>query len=58
MFAGETRRGEAGLGTKAGSPASTVLHGSGCILLPSFLPFLFFGLDAFVGNVMEAGGQI
>lgn len=51
MFAGETRRGEAGPGTKDGTLASTVLHGSGCILLAVFffMPFLFSGLAAFVG---------
>lgn len=42
MFAGETRRGKAGPGTKDGSPVTAVLHGSGCILLPSFC--LFFSL--------------
>lgn len=48
VFAGGTRRGEAGPRTKDGPLASTVLHGSGYILLPSFLPFLFFGLAAIV----------
>lgn len=55
MFLGETRRGEAGPGTIDGTLASTVLHGSGCILL-SFSAFSFLWLAAFVGNMMGTGG--
>lgn len=47
VFLGETRRGEAGPGTIDGTSASTVLHGSGCILL-SFSAFSFLWLAAFV----------
>lgn len=43
VFAGESRRGEAGPGTKDGSLASTVLHDSGCILLPFFCLFFSSG---------------
>lgn len=49
MFLGEARRGKAGPGTIDGTLASTVLHGSGCILL-SFSAFSFLWLAAFVGT--------
>lgn len=58
MFAGQTRRGKAGPGTKDGTSASTVLHGSGRILLCFFfiLPFLFFWPSGLCEDAMEARG--
>lgn len=58
-FAGQTRRGDAWLGTKGGPLASTVLHGSGYILpFPTPPPlFFFFWLFFSLGSLPLWGGD-